>query len=243
MQIYPAIDIKDGKCVNLVQGKFDEVTVFNEDPVAAAIDWLNHGASFIHIVDLDGARYGTSHSNKIVSVIADTVKIPLQLGGGIRNMKDIEEKISCGVKRVIIGTAAIENQAFLEEAVAKYGDMIAVGIDAADGIVKTNAWLSDSGITAMELCKRVAEIGVKYVIYTDILKDGMMSGFNIEATKALIDACGDKLSIIASGGISSKEDLYAAQKIGAEGVIIGKAIYNGTLDLSAVIKEFEGDKK
>jgi len=239
MLVFPAIDIKDDKCVNLKQGKFEEITVYNDDPVAAAIDWLTMGAKRIHIVDLDGARYGTERSNRIVSVIAKTVGIPIQIGGGIRSMKDIEEKLKCGVRRVILGTAAFEDEAFLKEAVGEYGDMVAVGIDAAGGLVKTNGWLNDTGVSAVELCERILSVGVKTIIYTDILKDGMMSGVNIHATKELIDKTNGKAGIIASGGVSSMADLEEVRAISAKGVIIGKAIYNGALDLGEVLKEFD----
>ena len=239
MKIYPAVDIKDGTCVNLKQGKFDEVTVYFDDPVAAAINWKNCGASYIHIVDLDGARYGTAYSTMIVSAMAKAVNIPVQIGGGIRTMEDIETNINRGVDRVILGTAAITDPGFVKAAVDKYGDKIVVGIDAADGIVKTEGWLTDSGVKTGDLCAQMAEIGVKTVVFTDILKDGMMSGVNIPEMERLINDYGDKIDFIASGGVSSMADLEKLEEIGAKGVIIGKAIYNGALDLCEVIKRFE----
>jgi phosphoribosylformimino-5-aminoimidazole carboxamide ribotide isomerase len=175
----------------------------------------------------------------IVSVIARTIHVPLQLGGGIRSMGDIEEKLNCGVDRVIIGTAAVNDRTFAKRAVEKYGDKIVIGVDAAEGRVKTDGWLTDSGVTAEQLCGQMAEIGVKTVIFTDILKDGMMAGANIEGMKRLIDSYGQKMDFIASGGISSRGDLTALKEAGAKGVIIGRALYDGTLDLGEVIKDFE----
>ena len=208
MRIFPAIDLKNGQCVRLKQGRFDDVTVYGSDPVAMVKDFVAAGASYIHMVDLDGARTGTGYNQDAIKRIIDTFHIPVQTGGGIRNMRDIEEKISIGVSRVIIGTAAVDNPDLVKEAVKIYGDKIAVGIDA-----------------------------VKTVIYTDISKDGMMIGPNIETTKELIDKTG--INIIASGGVTTMTDLEKVDKIGSYGVIIGKAIYQGALNLQEVIQRFE----
>ena len=201
MQIYPAIDIKDGKAVRLTQGKFDDVTVFNDDPAAAVKAWIDAGASYIHIVDLDGARYGKSFITDIIKAIRAKYDIPIQTGGGVRTMQDIADRINAGVDRVIIGTAAVKNPELVKEAVKLYGSKIAVGVDAKNGMVAISGWEEVSDISAVELCLKMKDFGVKDIIYTDISKDGMMCGPNIESTKELIEKTG--LNIIASGGVSA----------------------------------------
>ncbi len=240
MRIYPAIDIKNGKCVRLSQGKFDDVTVFYEDPAEVAVKWQQAGASYIHVVDLDGARLGSGHNSNAIERILKAVNIPVQLGGGIRNMDDIKQKLDMGVSRVILGTAAISSPDTVEEAVKRYGEKIAVGIDAKNGKVAVSGWLEVSEVGALDLCRRVVEVGVKTIIYTDISKDGMMMGPNVEATKEIIEATG--IDIIASGGVSCKVDLDNIRKIKASGVIVGKALYNGALDLKEIITEYEENK-
>lgn len=237
MQIYPAIDIIDGKAVRLTQGKFDDVTVFNDSPAAAAKDWIDAGATYIHIVDLDGARYGKSFITDIIKEIRSQYDIPIQTGGGVRTMQDITDRINAGASRVIIGTAAVKNPELVKEAAALYGDKIAVGVDAKNGLVAISGWEEVSDITAVDLCLKMKGYGVKTVIYTDISKDGMMCGPNIESTKALIDATG--LDVIASGGVSAMEDIENVSKIGSAGVIIGRALYNGALNLKDVIEKFQ----
>lgn len=241
MQIYPAIDIKDGKAVRLTQGKFDEVTVFNESPVETFKQWVEAGASYVHMVDLDGARYGKSFIIDIIKDIRKKYDLPIQTGGGVRSIEDITDRINAGVSRVIIGTAAVKNPELVKKAVEMYGDKIAVGVDAKDGMVAIAGWEEVSDISAVELCLKMKEYGVKTVIYTDISKDGMMCGPNIVATKELIDKTG--LDVIASGGVYSMQNLEEVESINAEGVIIGKALYNGALDLKNVLDRFEkGDK-
>ena len=236
MRIYPAIDIRGGKCVNLVQGKFDEETVFHDDPLDAARAFCAAGAEYIHMVDLDGARFGGVVCNEILKRVVEETQLPVQIGGGIRSMRDIEQRLEAGAARVIIGTAAIENPDFVKEAAREFKEKLAVGIDAANQFVAIHGWATVSEMSALSLCLAIAEAGIKTVIYTDILKDGMMSGVNIEATKELIEKTG--LDIIASGGVSSMADLEAVEGIGAEGVIIGRAIYNGALDLERVLRRF-----
>lgn len=237
MQIYPAIDIIDGKAVRLSQGKFDDVTVFNNDPVDAAGNWIKSGATYIHLVDLDGARYGKTFVIDIIKNIKTKYDIPVQTGGGVRTIADIENRINAGASRVIIGTAAVKNPELVNEAVEKYGDKIAVGVDAKNGMVAISGWKEISDISAVDLCLKMKEFGVKTVIYTDISKDGMMAGPNIESTKELIDKTG--MDIIASGGVSTMNDLENVKNINAEGVIIGKALYNGALELKEVIKKYQ----
>lgn len=237
MQIYPAIDIKDGKAVRLTQGKFDDVTVFNDEPAEAAKAWVDAGASYIHIVDLDGARYGKSFITDIIKSIRSKYTVPIQTGGGVRTMEDITERIEAGASRVIIGTAAVKNPELVKEAIEIYGDKIAVGVDAKDGMVAIAGWEEVSDISAVDLCLKMKGYGVKTVIYTDISKDGMMCGPNLVSTKELIDKTG--LDVIASGGVSSMDDLENVEKIGSAGVIIGKALYNGALELGDVLERFE----
>ncbi len=237
MQIYPAIDLKNGQCVRLKQGRFDDVTSYGDDPVQRAKIWEEAGATYIHVVDLDGARTGNSYNLEAIKKIVSAVNVPVQTGGGIRSMRDIEQRIDAGVSRVIIGTAAVNNPELVKEAVKIYGDKIAVGIDASKGMVATDGWEKISDVPAIVLCKKMAEIGVKTVVYTDISKDGMMSGPNIESTKELVEQSG--INIIASGGVSTMSDLEGVESINAQGVIIGKALYQGALDLKEVIERFE----
>ena len=237
MQIYPAIDIIDGKAVRLSQGSFDDVTVFNDSPVEAAKDWVDAGATYIHIVDLDGARYGKTFVTDIIKDIKSKYDVKIETGGGVRTLKDIEDRINAGASRVIIGTAAVKNPELVKEAAEKFGDKIAVGVDAKNGMVAISGWEEISDVTAVDLCLKMKEYGVNTVIYTDISKDGMMSGPNIESTKDLIEKTG--MDIIASGGVSKMEDIENVNNINAAGVIIGKALYNGALNLKDVISKFQ----
>lgn len=237
MQIYPAIDIIDGKAVRLSQGKFDDVTVFNDSPADVAKEWVDAGATYIHIVDLDGARYGKTFVIDIIKDIKSKYDIKIETGGGVRTMKDIDDRIDAGASRVIIGTAAVKNPDLVKEAVKKYGDMIAVGVDAKNGMVAVSGWEEVSDITAVDLCLKMKSYGINTIIYTDISKDGMMSGPNIESTKELIEKTG--MDIIASGGVTDMADIENVDNINAAGVIIGKALYNGALNLGDVINRFQ----
>lgn len=237
MQIYPAIDIIDGKAVRLSQGKFDDVTVFNDSPADVAKEWVNAGTTYIHIVDLDGARYGKTFVIDIIKNIKSKYDIKIETGGGVRTMKDIDDRINAGASRVIIGTAAVKNPDLVKEAVKKYGDMIAVGVDAKNGMVAVSGWEEVSDITAVDLCLKMKSYGINTIIYTDISKDGMMSGPNIESTKELIEKTG--MDIIASGGVTDMADIENVDNINAAGVIIGKALYNGALNLEDVINRFQ----
>ena len=237
MHIFPAIDIKNGQCVRLKQGKFEDVTVYSNDPLAMAERFLQAGATHLHMVDLDGARMGNGYNKEVIKALVEQYPLKVQTGGGIRTMRDVEEKLSMGVDRVILGTVAVSNPEIVKEAVKIYGEKIAVGIDALNGRVAVQGWEKVSDVSALDLCFQMKEFGVKTIIYTDISKDGMMVGPNIESTKEIIDATG--LQVIASGGISSMVDLERAQKAGAYGAIIGKAIYQGSLSLGDVIRRFE----
>ncbi|MBQ2752697.1 MAG: 1-(5-phosphoribosyl)-5-[Firmicutes bacterium] len=237
MQIYPAIDIKNGQCVRLRQGKFDDVTVYGDDPIKVAEKFVKSGATYLHIVDLDGARNGMSYNQEIIKEIVERFNVPVQTGGGVRSMRDIEKRISLGVSRVILGTVAVKNPELVQEAVKVYGDKIGVGIDAVNGWVAIHGWEEISQVTALDLCMRMKDYGVKTIMYTDISKDGMMIGPNVEATKEIIKMTG--VDIIASGGITTMMDLENLEAIGAHGTVIGKALYQGALKLSDVIARFE----
>lgn len=237
MQIYPAIDIIDGKAVRLSQGSFDNVTVFNDSPVEAAKDWVDAGATYIHIVDLDGARYGKTFVIDVIKDIKAKYNIKIETGGGVRTIQDVEDRINAGASRVIIGTAAVKNPELVKEAVEKFGDKIAVGVDAKNGMTAISGWEEVSDVSAVDLCLKMKEYGINTIIYTDISKDGMMSGPNIEATKDLIEKTG--MDIIASGGVSEMKDIENVNNINAAGVIIGKALYNGALNLKDVIDKFQ----
>lgn len=238
MRLYPAIDIKDGKCVRLRQGKFDDVNVYAENPVDIARAWERAGASYIHLVDLDGALMGRGVNRDVIREIARTVYVPVQLGGGIRTKADMEEVFELGVARAIIGTKAVSEPAFVKECIKTFGaDRIAVGIDAKNGLVAVDGWGEVSSVTALDLGREMRELGVKTIVYTDISKDGMLAGPNITATKELSDAIG--IDIIASGGVSTMEDLEKLHANGIHGVIIGKALYEKRIDLAKAISVFE----
>ena len=236
MIIYPAIDIRGGRCVRLTEGRFDAETVFADDPAEMALKWAGMGAEFLHLVDLDGALAGEGKNVPVIERILQSVNIPVQLGGGIRNLETIEKLLALGVTRLILGSAAVKNPQLVEEACKKYPGHIAVGIDAKNGEVAIEGWGKGSGVAATELAKQMAAYGVETIIYTDISRDGMLSGVNVEATAALARACG--VPIIASGGVASIEDIRrvkAVESDGVQGCIIGKAIYTGAVDLKAAL--------
>ena len=236
MIIYPAIDIRGGRCVRLTEGRFDAETVFADDPAEMALKWAGLGAEFLHLVDLDGALAGEGKNVPVIERILQSVSIPVQLGGGIRNLETIEKLLSLGVTRLILGSAAVKNPQLVEEACKKYPGHIAVGIDAKNGDVAIEGWGKGSGVAATELAKKMAAYGVEAIIYADISRDGMLSGVNVEATAALARACG--VPIIASGGVASLEDIRrvkAVESDGVQGCIIGKAIYTGAVDLKEAL--------
>lgn len=236
MIIYPAIDIRGGRCVRLTEGRFDAETVFADDPAEMALKWAGMGAEFLHLVDLDGALAGEGKNVPVIERILQSVNIPVQLGGGIRNLETIEKLLALGVTRLILGSAAVNNPQLVEEACKKYPGHIAVGIDAKNGEVAIEGWGKGSGVAATELAKQMAAYGVETIIYTDISRDGMLSGVNVEATAALARACG--VPIIASGGVASLEDIRRVKAVEADGVqgcIIGKAIYTGAVDLKEAL--------
>ncbi|MBP3232104.1 MAG: 1-(5-phosphoribosyl)-5-[(5-phosphoribosylamino)methylideneamino]imidazole-4-carboxamide isomerase [Anaerovibrio sp.] len=241
MIIFPAIDIRGGKAVRLYKGDFSQETVFG-DPVEMASRWEAAGGQFLHLVDLDGARAGKSINLDVVKKIIEKVNIPVELGGGIRTLENIQQVLDMGVKRVILGSVAAKNPELVKEACIQYKDRIVVGIDAKDGIVAVDGWEASGNVRAVVLAREMAQAGVERIIYTDISRDGTMEGVNVQSTAELARDSGVK--VIASGGVKSIDDIKALlpyAKDGIEGVIVGKSIYSGTLDLSeAVMVASEG---
>ncbi len=233
MIIYPAIDIRGGKCVRLTQGRYDDITIFSDDPFNMALQFQKAGAKYLHVVDLDGAR-GDTDNRRIISRIAKELSIPVQTGGGIRTMADIEAVLDFGISRVILGTSAVKNPEMVNEAVKKFGSRIAVGIDAKDGFVAIEGWEKTSGLKALEHAKNMEASGVQTIIYTDIATDGMLSGPNLFAMSEMIKKV--NMEVIASGGVSSLKDIRQLKEKGAAGVIVGKAIYTGDVDLKKALE-------
>ena len=232
MIVIPAIDLKEGNCVRLEQGEMDRDTVFSDNPAQQALKWQQAGAELLHLVDLDGAFAGEPKNRNAIESILKTITIPAQLGGGIRDIATIEAYLGLGLSRVIIGTAAQRNPELVVEACRRFPGRIVVGIDARDGMVAVQGWAEVTGITAVDLARKFEDCGVAAIIYTDISRDGMMGGPNLEATKALAEAVA--IPVIASGGVSSLKDienLMAIERSGIHGVITGKAIYTGALNL------------
>ena len=239
MRILPAIDLKDQMCVRLVKGDYATAHKVAEDAVETAKKFLDAGAELIHMVDLDGAKDGTHPNYPVVRRVIEETGASVELGGGIRTMEDIARVLELGVKRVIIGSAAVKNPPLVKEACEKYGDKIAVGIDALSGTVRTEGWLNDSGMDYIEFAKLMESYGVKTIIFTDIDKDGMLSGPNFEQLQALRDAvsCG----IVASGGVSTLEDIARLRDMKIDEAIAGKAVYTGQLDVKQAIAVAAGE--
>ena len=234
MIIFPAIDILKGKCVRLIQGDYNQEKVYGDSPVAMAKKWEEKGAEYIHIVDLDGAKSGDSINKSVIKEIAENVNIPVQVGGGIRSLEIISFYLNSGVSRVIIGTAAIQDPEFLKEAVDQYGDKIAVSLDARNGFVATDGWTDTSEVKAIDLVKQLEQMGVKTMVYTDIAKDGMLQGPNLEEQRTINEAT--SMNVIASGGVTTKDDVDNLQALDMYGTIIGKALYDGKLDFETVVE-------
>ena len=234
MIIFPAIDIKDKKCVRLTQGDFDKVNVYGEDPSLMAKKWAGYGAEFIHVVNLNGSRDEVGINDETLAKVAKSVDVPIQVGGGIRDEKRVKELLDLGINRVIVGTMAIENKELLKELIEKYGnDKIVVSIDAKNGKVATHGWEKVSDIDSVDLCKELEQIGVKTIVYTDISKDGMLEGPNFDIYKELSQKT--SLDIIASGGVTSIDDVKRLLDMNMYGAIIGKALYDNRIDLKEVL--------
>jgi phosphoribosylformimino-5-aminoimidazole carboxamide ribotide isomerase len=237
MLIIPAIDLKEGKCVRLEQGLMDKATVYSDDPATTARHWEAQGAEVLHVVDLDGAFAGAPRNLDAIKAIRAAIRISVEVGGGIRDIATINALVSIGIDRIILGTAAIENPAFVQEACGRFPGKIIVGIDARDGMVAIKGWAEVTRVKAVDLAKQMQEFGVIAIIYTDIKRDGMMTGPNIEATKALAESL--RIPVIASGGVHTMKDienLLAVRCNGVTGVITGKAIYSGSLNLREAIQ-------
>ncbi|HOL90699.1 MAG TPA: 1-(5-phosphoribosyl)-5-[(5-phosphoribosylamino)methylideneamino]imidazole-4-carboxamide isomerase [Clostridiales bacterium] len=234
MVIYPAIDIRDGKCVRLVQGRFDDVTVYSDDPVEAARSFVRAGAQYLHVVDLDGARLGSPQNADIICAIAAQTGIPVQTGGGIRTAETMEMLLNRGIKRVILGTSAVNDPTLVKKAAEKFSGRFAVAIDAKDGFVATEGWERTSGFTAVGFARKMEEFGAGVIIYTDISRDGMLKGPNLKAMEEMVKAVG--IDVIASGGVTSIQDIKNLKDAGVAGAIIGKALYTGNIDLREAIE-------
>lgn len=237
MFIFPAIDLLGGKVVRLLHGDYDKVTVYNEFPEKQVAEFLAIGASRLHIVDLDGARSGGAENLSSIKKIVENCNVFTQLGGGIRSIERIETYLSLGINRVILGSAALRDPEFLKKAIKTYGEKIAVGVDARNGKVATDGWIKTSDTDSFEFCRYLADIGVKTVIYTDISRDGALKGTNIEAYEKLAEI--KELDVVASGGITFPEELKKLAAMGTYGAIVGKAYYDGKLDLKKLIGEIE----
>lgn len=236
MILFPAIDLIGGKAVRLIKGDYAQMTVYSDNPVAVAQSFEAAGATHIHVVDLEGARDGTTPNFETVSAIIRNTSLKLEIGGGIRDMQTVEKYLQAGAFRVILGTAALTDPAFLRAAVAKYGDKIAVGADLRDGMVATHGWLQTSGITGAEFIRSMQEIGVRVIICTDISKDGVMGGTN-RALYQSLQAEFPQMCFTASGGISDMETVKTLAEMHMYGAILGKALYTGAIDLADALRE------
>jgi phosphoribosylformimino-5-aminoimidazole carboxamide ribotide isomerase len=235
--IIPAIDVKDGQCVRLAQGDFRRVTVYSDNPVEIAKMWQAHGATRIHVVDLDGSLAGSPRNREVIRKIVEGVKVPVQVGGGIRDMHTIDAYLAIGVRWVIIGTMVLKNETFVKEACDRFRGNIILGIDANDGKVAVQGWTEQTSETVIDIARRFEGYGVDAIVYTDIKRDGMETGPNVEATKTLAQSV--NIPVIASGGVSSVQDIRRildVEMFGVTGVIIGKALYSGAVSLREAIR-------
>ena len=233
MEVIPAIDIRGGRCVRLAQGDYARETVFGDDPVAMARRWAAEGATRIHVVDLDGARDGLQTNAAIVRTIAAAVTVPVQTGGGIRTIEAVRATLEAGVQRVVIGTAAVKDPALLRDAVALAGDRLIVSVDAREGLVSLEGWTEATGLDALDFVARLADAGVRRIVYTDIARDGVAGGANIEAYTRLL--AHTEMRVIAAGGVGSLDDVRALASVGVEGAIVGRALYTGEIALPEAI--------
>ena len=238
MYIFPAIDLIDGKAVRLRKGDYNEVTVYSDSPADVAAGFEQKGARFLHVVDLDGAKDGTTANFQTVRDIIERTGLSVEIGGGVRDIERVKKYMDIGVDRVIIGTAAVTDPEFLAEAVKLYGDRIVVGVDVKDGFVAIKGWLEVSELSCSAFCEKLNKMGVKTIICTDISKDGMMSGTNLELYRELSEKFG--MNIIASGGVSSLDDVRALASMNIYGAILGKALYTGAVALKDALSEAEG---
>jgi phosphoribosylformimino-5-aminoimidazole carboxamide ribotide isomerase len=237
MDVIPAIDLLEGRCVRLYQGDYTRSQVFSENPVEVARQWVDQGASWIHVVDLDGAKAGHPVNTKLIEAIVQAVPVSVQVGGGLRDRMDVAQLLDSGVQRVILGTAAVEDYPLVEQLCTQFPERIVIGIDARKGWVMTNGWLDTSEIQATDLAQQMTQLGAAAIIYTDIHRDGTLSGPNLDALRELANSV--SLPIIASGGVSSITDLLsllALEPLGVSGVIVGRALYTGAISLKEAIQ-------
>lgn len=232
--LFPAIDIRNGNCVRLIQGDYNQETIYSDSPVDMAKNWANKGAEFIHIVDLDAAKSGETANSEVIKEIAKSCPVPIQVGGGIRSIDVIRDYLDNGINRVIIGTAAINHPEFLQEAVLNYGERIVVSVDAKNGYVATDGWTDTSEVKAIDLLKDLVKVGVKTIVYTDIAKDGMLEGPNFKELETMHNA--SEIDVVASGGVSTVEDVQKLKEMNMYGAIVGKALYDGTVTLEALLE-------
>lgn len=237
MKIFPAIDLYDRKAVRLFKGDYNQMTVYSNNPVEIAFDFENKGASYVHLVDLEGAKFGTTPNISVVKEIVDNTSLYCEIGGGIRNIETVDKYLSIGVNRIILGTAAVENETFLKNCINEYGSRIAVGVDIKDGMVAVKGWVEKSEYNAFSFCEKLQNIGVTNIICTDISKDGAMRGTNLDLYKQLSERF--NIEITASGGVSSINDVKALADINLYAAIIGKAYYTGAIDLKEAIEVAE----
>lgn len=233
MIIFPAIDIRDGQCVRLIQGRVDQQTVYYRDPIEVARMWKEQGAQYLHVIDLNGAFGQIGLNRTVISDIIQSVNIPIQVGGGVRSHQDAKALFDCGVDRVILGTAAIKNPSLLEELLALYKEKIVVSLDCLDGYVQVEGWVDGSTTNAFEFAQTLKLMGVKTIVYTDISKDGMLQGPNFEQLSKIQKS---GLDVIASGGVSSIDDVLKIREMGIYGVIVGKALYEKKIDLKELLE-------
>ena len=238
MNIIPAIDLIDGKAVRLQKGDYAKVTVYNDRPEEVAKEFYRCGARFLHVVDLDGAKSGKADNFETIKKIVEATELSVEVGGGIRSMEIVDLYAGIGVDRIILGTAALTDPEFLKKAVGRYGERIAVGVDIKNGMVAIKGWTEVSDVSCDDFCRQLEEIGVGTVICTDISKDGMMSGTNLELYRGLCEKF--KIKIVASGGVSTLDDVRALTKMNVYGAILGKALYTGAIDLSEAVSITEG---
>jgi len=237
VEVIPAVDIRNGKCVRLLQGKFDEETVFADDPVEMALHWASLGAERLHVVDLDGAKTGEPHNLDVIARIAAALKIPVQMGGGVRSIETARQVIGLGVGRVVTGTSAVLDRDFARAMFKGFGERVARGLDAHDGLVAAHGWQETSKLRAVDFAQHMERLGARRIIHTDISRDGMLQGVNLAAMEAMAQAV--SIPVIASGGVTGIEDirnLKRLEPLGIEGVIAGKALYTGSLDLQDAIR-------
>ncbi|HUT67115.1 MAG TPA: 1-(5-phosphoribosyl)-5-[(5-phosphoribosylamino)methylideneamino]imidazole-4-carboxamide isomerase [Dehalococcoidales bacterium] len=235
IEIIPAIDLRNGRCVRLYQGNYNRETVFSDDPLDVALKWQSMGAPRLHIVDLDGAASGEIRNLEIIRDIARAMLIPVQLGGGIRDIETVEAMLKAGIDRVILGTAAVEDPRLVTDACHRFRDSVIVGIDAREDYVATRGWVNNTEQTALDMARSMVQVGVRRFIYTDISRDGTLTEPNFSAIAEMIDAVG--LPVIAAGGIASVNHLKMLKKLGAEGAIVGKALYTGNINLKQALSE------